>query len=187
MKARVKHAMSQDGMEYHLYKIKFCNGASVRKELFEELKNLLDRMKDLLDTSDKETQLVSKRATVATSSAIDTAICSFFIQANKLFRALASAWNCYCHQQHCVQLLLEHRTDKKSEFEVVFAKSLPSSWEVRQTRIVEGKLVSTAEQPPQAKKPSPMATLPPSDLKAKQPLKSALRTTGQKHIMETGK
>ncbi|KPM38172.1 hypothetical protein AK830_g8421 [Neonectria ditissima] len=169
MKARMKHAMSKDGIDYHRYKVKFMNGASVRGELFAEIKDLLERMRDLLDTSDKESQLLGKRASAAKNSAIDAAICGFFVHANRLFRALTSAWNCYCQQQHCVRLLLQHRTNKKSEFEVVFAKSLPSSWEVRKTRIVEGGDIEAGQ----------VSTIRIPAHREKQPIKSALRTRAQ--------
>ncbi|KAK7420552.1 hypothetical protein QQX98_002751 [Neonectria punicea] len=186
-KSRMKYAMSKDGMEYHRYKVRFMNGAAVRGELFTELKDLLERMRDLLDTSDKETQLVGKRASAARSSAIDAAICGFFVHVNKLFRALTSAWNCYCQQQHCVRLLLQHRTDKKSEFEVVFAKSLPSSWEVRRTRIVEGDGVEAVNQLKKPAGSNQTSTIRIPAHREKQPMKSALRTRTQASVTDVGR
>lgn len=170
-------------MEYHLYKIKFSNGAAVRKELFAELKDLLERLRDILDTSDEETRLVNKRLTIATSSAIDAAVCSFFIRANKLFRALSSAWKCCCQQQHCVHLLLRHRTDKKSEFEIMFAKASQTSWDISQTRIIEGDDI-TIEDPKQLTESTRTSIITTPAHRDKQPIKSALRTKPQ--VLTTG-
>lgn len=174
----MKYAKTKDGMEYHLYKVKFSNGERVRNELFAELKGLLDRMRDLLDTSDKETQLIRDRASAAKSSSISMAICGFWIHANKLFHALASAWNCYCQQQHCARLLLQHRTctSRKLDFEVLFAKSLASSWEISQTRIVEGDDLAGLPAGTLMESVQAPAMRTPSH-REKQPIKSALRTT----------
>lgn len=204
MKPRIKHAMTKDGVTYHLYKLKFSNGATIRNELFAELKDLLDRMRDLLDTSDKETKLVRQRAAAARSSAIDSAICNFWIRANKLFRALASAWNCCCscgppqhHQQqlaqqtHCARLLLQHRTCKgdgeKSQFEMLFARALGDGgkWDVRRTKIVEGDNNPTVMPVEMTEKKLVNVGVPRH--RQKQPVKSALRTTRQASTLTISK
>lgn len=72
----------------------------------------------------------------AKNPAADLALCSFWVIANKLFKALAGASKCTCGQGcHTAKLLLQHRAKNESEFNVLFGKALPSKWEIRRTRI----------------------------------------------------
>lgn len=167
-------------MEYHLYKVRFSRGANTRKEMFAELKTLLRRMGDLLDTSDKEAQLIANRASAAKSSAIDVSICSFFIRANNLFSAIKSAWNCCCQRQLYVHLLLQDRTKMSYDFKVTFAKSLSSAWDIRQMRIVQEDIIQIPEHAEiyNASNQVSQGTRVPAHRDMK-PLKSALRQSSQ--------
>lgn len=129
--------MTKTGIEYQTYKIKFSNGESVRNGLFKELSSLNKRLEQLLSISDKETQLMQDRQASAVTSAIDSAICNLWINANKLFEALAAAWRCSCQSQHSTRLLLQHRDTKKAEFNVCFAKPEASQWKIQETKISE--------------------------------------------------
>jgi hypothetical protein len=176
----MKYATTKEGMEYQLYKLKFCNGASTRNELFAELKDLLEKMKSLLSTSDQLTQLVRDRVTTTKNSAVNVAICNFWVQANKLFHALTSAWNCCCPQQHSARLLLQHPESSKKnlDFEVMIAKSLASTWEIYQTKIVQGDGLAAFQATAQANAvPLPAVQVPGH--RNKQPVTSAMRVPRQ--------
>jgi hypothetical protein len=180
VKARMKYATTKEGMVYHRYKIKFSNGASVRNEFFAELKDLLDKMKSLLSTSDQVTQLVRDRVTTTKNAAVNTAMCNFWVQANKFFRALTLAWNCCCPQPHSARLLLQHPESirKKVDFEVIIAKSLTSTWEIYQTKIVQGDGLAAFQATTQTNS-VPLSTIQVPDHRNRQPVKSAMQVPQQ--------
>jgi hypothetical protein len=122
---------------FQLYRLKFSNNEAVRKRLFAELQGYNDNLEKLLDSSDEDTQAIQKRTTRGNLTAIDSAICSFWVQARNLFRALALAFKCRC-QQHDAKLLLQHRTGKTPDFEIIFTKLASSCWEIHRTRISQG-------------------------------------------------
>ncbi|XXH01471.1 hypothetical protein Hte_007831 [Hypoxylon texense] len=129
--------MTKTGIEYQAYKVKFSNGESTRNDLFEELNSLNKRLNQLLSISDKEAQLIQERQASAVTSAIDSAICNFWKNANRLFEALTAAWRCSCQCQHSTRLLLQHRDTKMPEFNVFFARSEDSRWRIQETKISE--------------------------------------------------
>lgn len=176
----MKHAATKEGVEYHVYKIKFMNGASKRNELFAELKDLLDRLKSLLSTSDEVSQLIQDRVTRTRNSAVNAAICNFWVQANKVFHALTSVWHCCCPHRHSARLLLQHPEfiRKDLDFEVMIARSLASTWEVYRTRIVQtdGLEASQAATPSQ---PSSGSAMRVPNHGNSQPVRSAMRLPRQ--------
>lgn len=109
----------------------------MRKRLFAELQGYNDKLEKLLDSSDEDTQAMQKRTVRGNLTAIDSAICSFWVQARNLFRALALAFKCRC-QQHDAKLLLQHRTGKAPDFEVIFTELVSSRWKIHKTRISQG-------------------------------------------------
>ncbi|KAH6694152.1 hypothetical protein F5X68DRAFT_273507, partial [Plectosphaerella plurivora] len=124
-----------------LYRLKFSNGATVRKTLFSKLTDYNSKLEKLLESSDKDIRLVQQMSR-ARANAMDVTICTFWIQAAKVFQALAEAWTCKCRQQHYAKLQLQHRTTKKNlEFNVLFETTglePPLPWEKRRARISEG-------------------------------------------------
>jgi hypothetical protein len=128
--------------------LKFCNGESVRERLFTELEHYNDTLEKLLDSSDKDAQLVQTRLTTMRAATIDATICKFWIQAQKVWKALSAAWNCRC-AQHEARLLLQHRTSRKFEVQIMFTKMSSSAhWDICRTRIAEGDdMVGTSVQP----------------------------------------
>ena len=130
--------MTSDGRKFQRFKLKFSNGESTRKELFAQLKDYNDKLEKLLGAADKEDILTQERAARQRAADAESGICSFWTHAAKLFKALASAWNCACREQHCARLLLKHRTAKSPEFDVLFATPRSEGWEVHRTRITEG-------------------------------------------------
>ena len=136
--ARVRAAVGKEARAFQLYRIKFANGESVRKRLFDELQDHNDKLEKLLDSSDRDAHLVVQRTAAAEGAAIDAAVCSFWIQARRLFRALANSWDCRC-QNHGADLLLQHRTSKKPDFSITFTKlqTAPACWHVQRTRILQ--------------------------------------------------
>ncbi|KAB5577924.1 hypothetical protein GE09DRAFT_1087838 [Coniochaeta sp. 2T2.1] len=136
--AGLKSILNKDGRLFQRYRLKFSNGATVRERLFNELRNHNDTLEKLLDSSDKDAQLVQARLAATRAAAIDVAICKFWIQARKVWKALSTVWKCQC-PQHEARLLLQHRTTKRFEVQIMFTKLSPSSqWEICKTRIAEG-------------------------------------------------
>ncbi|KAK3370388.1 hypothetical protein B0H63DRAFT_486905 [Podospora didyma] len=135
--AKPKSITSKEKLVFQLYRLKFSNNDAVRKRLFGELQDYNDKLEKLLDSSDKDTRLVQQRTAVGQLASIDAAICNFWVQARNLFNALAAAWSCRC-QHHGARLLLQHRTSKKPDFQVMFTAFTSSRWEIHKTRISQG-------------------------------------------------
>lgn len=122
---------------FQLYRLKFSNNEVVRKRLFGELQGYSDKLEKLLGSSDEDAQATQKRTTTRQVTTIDSAICSFWVQARNIFKALALAFKCGC-QQHDAKLLLQHRTGKTPDFEAIFTGLASTRWEVHRTRISQG-------------------------------------------------
>jgi hypothetical protein len=157
--------------------VKFSNGETTRKKLFKELQSYNDKLEKLLDSSDKETKLSQTRAATSTATAIDAAICTFWQQATRFFKALAMACNCHCQQHHFAKLLLQHRTRKQPDFQVLFTNAKSQPWIIRRTKISEGsdaisgimKSVTVIQ----------CSTLRQPLHKGKMPIKSAMKSKAQ--------
>jgi len=134
--AKPKTITNKEKLVFQLYRLKFSNNEAVRKRLFGELQEYSNKLEKLLDSSDEDERLVKQRAAVGQLAAIDAAICSFWIQARILFKALlASVQNCRC-QQHGAKLLLQHRATKQPpEFQTILTALVASRWEIHRTRI----------------------------------------------------
>ncbi|KAJ3537898.1 hypothetical protein NM208_g6132 [Fusarium decemcellulare] len=146
-KERFWAAISKDGRAFQLYKIKFSNAESARKRLLSDFKNYNDKLEKLLDFNDEDIRLVQERDIMAQQTSIDLVICSFWKQATKLFRALASAWNCRCETTHGAELMLQHRTSRHAEFYITFTRfdCDSSEWSICRTRISESDTVPAAQ------------------------------------------
>lgn len=181
--------------EFQLYKVKFSNGEAKRKELLGQLQEYNDKLEKLLSTSDRDAQLKKQRTAVQYKTSIDATLCSFWKQASKLFHALASAWNCTCAKdQHLAKLLLQHRTTKKAEFDIMFSSRGASGWQIQHTRISEDddgdfQMTTTKGATPTANA-SVTATLPVRQPGHRQnsagiKLKSAMRTATKSKLAAT--
>ena len=174
-----KDSGTKDWREFQRYKLKFSNSETARKQLFAQLKDHNDKIEKLLTTADRDAVLTQQRASRMRTADAVSGLCSFWVQAAGLFRALASAWNCACREQHCARLLLQHRTSKAFEFEVLFATPVSERWELHKTRIVEGgeemKLASREVLTRLDKQPGHRRDVP---------LKSAMRSKNQASCVE---
>ncbi|KAM7204850.1 hypothetical protein V8F33_001439 [Rhypophila sp. PSN 637] len=133
-------------VDFQLYRIRFSNGEAKRKEMVGKLQEYNEKLERLLSTSDRDAQLNKQRAAVQYKTSIDAALCNFWRQATKVFQALATAWNCTCGQdRHITKLLIQHRTDMKSEFDVLFSAKEPSGWRVQHSRICGENVVTVAQ------------------------------------------
>ncbi|KAF6818454.1 hypothetical protein CSOJ01_01834 [Colletotrichum sojae] len=126
---------TKESRAFQVYRLKFANGESKRNELFAELDEYCNKMEKLLDSSDRDAELVQKRAALKHMNAVDAAVCSFWPSASKLFHVLAASWNCLCQGEHFGQLRLQHRTTTELDFRIIFKSSASSSWVARSTRI----------------------------------------------------
>lgn len=175
--------MTKSGIEYQVYKVKFSNSESIRNSLFKQLDEWNKSLEQLLGISDKETQLLQDRQASGVTSAIDSAICNFWISANKLFEALVTAWQCSCQGQHSTRLLLQHRDTKKSDFGLLFAKSEDSKWTIQETNISEDDDLASESVKSNGKTVALMAGgLHQPAHWVKVPKKSALKSNSQKTI-----
>ncbi|KAK3338726.1 LOW QUALITY PROTEIN: hypothetical protein B0H65DRAFT_511117 [Neurospora tetraspora] len=165
-----------DNRSFQRFRFKFAvKGQEKRTRLFSKFEDYNRKLRDLLEGSDKLRDLsVQTPVTVQPkAAAIDTALCKFWVKADKFFNAIASSWNCRCNT-HCANLLLRHRSNATPEFEVLFTKEQPSpaTWNARKTKIV-GKQGVNSEPEEEAKSRISLPIHTPSH-KDIRPLKSAL-------------
>ena len=147
----------------------------MRKRLFDKIGDYLGKMEKLLVTGDEESRLVQQRNLALEKTLVDSSLCSFWITAKKLFRALASTWPCRC-QHHDARLLLQHRDAKETEFDITFTKfEPPCGWELHRTR------VSRSDEKPHPQvvdEDNAVLAVAPKLTRAK-PLQSSIRTKGK--------
>ncbi|KAI1456075.1 hypothetical protein F4805DRAFT_250115 [Annulohypoxylon moriforme] len=131
-------ARLKDSVRPQLYKLRFSVGEATRNRHFEELKRYDFQLTRLLSMIDDETQFLQARAPAINSLPCSSALCSIWVHANALFRAITSAWICSCPDQHLAELLLQHRTTNKNDFNMLFAKQSVSSWHIQRALITAG-------------------------------------------------
>ncbi|KAK8076172.1 hypothetical protein PG994_003444, partial [Apiospora phragmitis] len=121
----------QENRDFQLFRAKFSLGEEKRKVLFEKLETYNDRLEKLTTTSDAISQLqANRKATRSTVSAVNGALLKFWNHADKLYRIMVETWNCN-HDQHCAQLILQHRTTADKEFRLGISSSGPKSTQAR--------------------------------------------------------
>lgn len=177
-----------------LYKVRFCNSESRRRDLFSKLQEYNDKLEKLLSNSERYAQLNQQRR-AKQAGVVESTICSIWLDASKLFKALASVWNCSCREQHTAKLLLQHPHRVTFEATVIFATLASSSWDIYRTSIknkpAENKEPSEADKvsrsdnmsglvqqcdTPDASKKSRLPVLRPPNFKAVLPTKSSFRS-----------
>ncbi|KAK6822468.1 hypothetical protein PG987_014013 [Apiospora arundinis] len=86
-----------------------------------------ERLEKLTSTSDAISQAQANRqAANSAASAVNTALLKFWNHADRLYRIMVEAWNC-THDQHCAQLVLQHRTTAEKEFRLGLSSVNPES------------------------------------------------------------
>ncbi|MBE3048671.1 hypothetical protein IMZ48_40470 [Candidatus Bathyarchaeota archaeon] len=181
--SRIKSSWTKDGREFQRYKLKFSNSEAARAQLFTQLKDHNDKIEKLLTTADRDAELKQQRVSRTRTADAASGLCSFWVHAARLFKALASAWNCACREQHCARLLLQHRTTKASEFEVLFATPVSERWEVHKTRIMEGGEETELASREVLTRLDKLPVHQPGHRK-EHPLKSAMRSKNQATYVE---
>ncbi|KAF2496627.1 hypothetical protein BU16DRAFT_507162 [Lophium mytilinum] len=131
-------------LEYEAYRIKFSVGEPNRKRLFDELQTCNERLEKLLGTSDVmavlESENVSQQASAAIST-MSTTMGRFWRHADRLYSLLSGAWKCNCWGEHCVRMLLQHKTGAEAEFRLLFMFaasrnfSTPTPWSSQDAHI----------------------------------------------------
>ncbi|KAL8369641.1 hypothetical protein RB595_000128 [Gaeumannomyces hyphopodioides] len=129
-----------DQIKFRKYRFRFSNRESVRTSLIAKLKADNGNLKRLVELKDREGRQEQQIMVKTRVTAFESALCCFWVQAEKLFRALASACSCNCEGSHAASLLLQHRTEKKAEFVMLFTTSGAASWGACRTRISEGDM-----------------------------------------------
>ncbi|KAF5696849.1 hypothetical protein FMUND_15577 [Fusarium mundagurra] len=175
---RFRAAIRREGRVFLLYKMKFSNGESVRKSLLSEFHSYNDRLEKLLGLNDENTRLTEQRNALAQKTSIDHAVCNFWKQAMKLFRALASVWNCRCQATHGAELMLQHRTTREAQFHITFTKfdSDSSEWNICRTRILETDPAVAAQLHKTVQMPETAPFRPPDHRKL-MPGRSAMKSS----------
>ncbi|KAK8109060.1 hypothetical protein PG984_014861 [Apiospora sp. TS-2023a] len=113
---KLRQAFDRSNLEYQVFRVKFSLGEGKRKALFRELQTYNDQLEKLTITSDAIAELQSScQKAHDTCSAVNTALLKCWDYAEKLYRIMMDAWNC-THDQHYVQLILQHRTTVSNEF-----------------------------------------------------------------------
>lgn len=173
----MKVLRDSDNLAFQKFRFKFAlKGPKKRTRLFTKLEEQNKKLQKILKGSDRVRDLSAPTAVTAQSKAvgaIDTALCNFWVTADRFFNALASSWNCRCNA-HCANLLLHHRSNAAPEFEVLFTKEQPSmtTWNVRKTKIVEKQGLNSGPGEVARSRPTlPIHTPSHKDIR---PLKSAL-------------
>ncbi|KAL6876104.1 hypothetical protein HDV57DRAFT_152424 [Trichoderma longibrachiatum] len=173
MRAKLKGLISREGLALQLYKFKLSNSDGIRKRLFDELKEYNDKLEKLLRSSDEDTRLRSNRQSRQRLENVDIAICGFWKKAKSVFQALANAWTCQC-QQHGARLLLQHRTEWNTEFEVMLTGFSPPRLGFHKIRVSEGGDMVAAKLKESVTLIESMPPRQPSH-KQNRPLRSALK------------
>ncbi|KAI1807431.1 hypothetical protein F4811DRAFT_472895 [Daldinia bambusicola] len=134
-KSRLRQLATNENFKFQVYKVKFGARKNSRSRIFEKLKSYDSKLEGLLKMSVKGPAVAQDDGPIAKPD--NAGLCSFWIQANAFFGAVASAWSCDCREPHMAKLLLEHRTSKEKKFTMLFATQAHSSWSVQRTMIVE--------------------------------------------------
>jgi hypothetical protein len=122
-----KLATAKSKWDYETFRLKFSFNEQVRNELFDQLNKCNGRLKKLLSTSDKVSELQNTTpANAKQTSALETVFKKARKKSDLLFRALQKAWQCSCQQYHVANLRLEHRTLPEICFEVILMFVAPS-------------------------------------------------------------
>ncbi|KAI0886875.1 uncharacterized protein GGS22DRAFT_118772 [Annulohypoxylon maeteangense] len=131
---RISESFSKDNL---IYRFKFCMGEAARNRHFEELERFNSQLEKILDmVYHKPQSFHTTMPTINPSSCVD--LCNTWIHANALFKAMSSAWKCCCTGQHPTELLLQHRTTNKNEFNMLFVQKSASNWHIQSALITEG-------------------------------------------------
>lgn len=125
----------KDQAKWQLYRIRFSQTEKEREEIFVKLENCNKRLRKLLQISEDNVDMTQKR--LAAQTVETTALCRFWRQASRVFKALSVVWNCNCQPQHCAKLLLEHRASTSTDFHFLYAKGAGSGETARRIKITE--------------------------------------------------
>lgn len=114
------------------------NGEQTRTKLLEDFERWNKDLKTVLSVCNKEAETVA----IASKSATDYAICSFYLHAARLFKLLLASWKCTC-TGHIAQLRLQHRTTLTGpEFRLLLATSKGGFWELQHIRVSQDNKAS---------------------------------------------
>ncbi|KAI9766750.1 MAG: hypothetical protein M1839_004781 [Geoglossum umbratile] len=139
-KATPDSFMIRKNWEYQAQRLKMSFNKTIREKLFNDLTECNNRLRTLLDSSDRIAVLRSTRH-VAKKSAVNKKLWQLWRHASNLYDLLTNSWGCDCRHFHQANLLLRHRTTSDVDFNVVFVFSqqppeLPaSSWVWQQANI----------------------------------------------------
>jgi hypothetical protein len=166
--------MTKINLEYQAKRLRMSFNQSKRDKLFNELTDYNNELRTLLDTSDRIAALRQGRGK-AKKPAVSKGLWQFWRHADNLYNLLTRSWRCDCKAYHLANLMLQHRTTSRADFEVMFVfaqHSLipkPWSWTWQETSI---KMLDNELQVANANARSltPIPNVPPQYARSQAPL-----------------
>ncbi|OCK77569.1 hypothetical protein K432DRAFT_303900 [Lepidopterella palustris CBS 459.81] len=135
-----KDLLTVSNFEFQAKRIKFSLKKASREKLFGELQEYNDKLRKLLESSDRTSAARRAREPKQTTLIADRKLGEFWRYAKKLHDALAKAWRCGC-SSHEANLRLQHRTSDEADFDVLFrTKTAADIWKWQETNI---KMIQT--------------------------------------------
>ncbi|KAK3303683.1 uncharacterized protein B0T15DRAFT_540968 [Chaetomium strumarium] len=114
---KLRQSFDRSNRAYQTFRVKFSLGAPRRTQLFADLQKHNDRLEKLMTSSDVVSGLEDNRQQqLASSRSTNTALSKFWSQADKVYKAFITAFNCSCRDYHCAQLILQHREPVDKDF-----------------------------------------------------------------------
>jgi hypothetical protein len=115
-KLKAKLSIGHSVSEYEMRRFIFGLDQAPRDELLGKLDKYNTRLRDLLETSDKITDIRKKGALAKAQRSL----LSFWKHANAIYCLLQCAWKQNCCRSHHADLFLEHRKSSEVTFTVLF-------------------------------------------------------------------
>ncbi|KAL8392067.1 hypothetical protein RB595_002318 [Gaeumannomyces hyphopodioides] len=122
-------SLFKESLDFQLYRLKLStDSGSTAKRLLEELTQRNAQLENLLNQTEKVTQLSHKRdqgGYGVSGARLDTVLLSFWKSAASLYNIIQTTWTgCSCLKEHTANMVLQHpAAAKKAKFEVLFATS----------------------------------------------------------------
>ena len=173
-------------LEYQSQRLKFGFGRANREKHFTDLARYNARLRELLDTSDKEMTIRESRQQIK-QSLISKLIWKIWIHAATLHDLLDRAWCCQCRHLHQIRLQLHHRLDIAAiEYDLCFVyASQPSCgvlpWRCKTTNARRFEQ-ENSDQGISLKVPELSGSPSPTILSPAPGTKSAMRGSGQRPL-----
>lgn len=113
---RQRLSVAKTSYEHEIRRLIFAFGDSPRNQLLDKMNKYNDRLRELLDTSDRITHLRRGRGTAKAYRGL----LSFWTHADAVYSLLKDSWPRKCCHSHRANLLLKNRLHAQVDFSVLF-------------------------------------------------------------------